>query len=596
MALIDRLIVDSINPLVPITEKRDINQELLTTFVHGMTAPDLGFVQEAVHEVLYDSTMLQKAMRLEGYSYAGGSVKRGGHTSILQVNEFGVVQGGGLSRWVERPSSGGFAFLRDVVHSVDIIKAIILTYQRKVSGFCQPASKENPLGFTWDRKDGEKITKQDKKEIQRLEDMLMNSGDEQDPRVRKRMRRNDLTGFVTRLVWDSLAFDACPIETEMTTGGKLSGWYNIPAETIRLCTEEGYEGDDEITAVQILEGVPRVAYTYSDIIYEIRNPRTDLWVNGYGFAESEMIVRVLTAYLNSFNYNAAGLDRNAIPRGLLTLFGEYDMPELLAFKSQLRSMLHGASNRWVLPVLASRSKEGGAAYVPIDTNYNEMYFAKWTTLLVSICCAVFTIDPQEIHFDSFSGHASSPLSGQDTAEKLSHSRNKGLIPLLQFLSRILNQWLIPLMTKKYILRFTGLIEKDPTQEHELFKLGAKIREVREMNGQEPWGDEMMDEAPANPALMSLYIQKLQQQQMEQAGQDEMYPTDQDGNHAPYGKGEQPGENDFHTLRLDDGQENGGQRNPQGKQGAPRGMQQGKGDVRKAKVVDRDDFLVVLDRA
>lgn len=592
MAQIDRLIVDSVNPLVPITEKRQINEELLQTFVHSMTAPNLGYVQEAVHEVLYDSSMLQKAMRLEGYSYAGGTVKRGGHTSILQVNEFGVVQGGGLSRWVERPAPGGFAFLRDVVHSVDIIKAIILTYQRKVSGFCQPASKENPLGFVWDRKDGEKLSKKDKKETQRLEDMLMNSGDEQDPRVRKRMRRQDFAGFTARLVWDTLAFDACPIETEMTAGGGLSGWYNIPAETIRLCTEEGYEGDDEITAVQVLEGVPRVAYTYDDIIYEVRNPRTDLWVNGYGFAEAEMVVRVLTAYLNSFNYNAAGLDRNAIPRGLLTLFGEYDMPELLAFKSQLRAMLHGASNRWVLPVLASRSKEGGAAYVPIDTNYNEMYFAKWTTLLVSICCAVFTIDPQEIHFDSFSGHASSPLSGQDTAEKLSHSRNKGLIPLLQFIGRILNQWLIPLMTDKYILRFTGLTEEDPAQKHELFKLGSTIREIREANGQEPMGNDLLDDAPANPALMSLYIQDVQQKQQEQMGQEEMYPTDQDGQHAPYGKGEKPGDGDFHTLRLDGGNGNGGK---PGAQGAPSGAPRGMAGNRMFQKAQKEDFLVVLDR-
>jgi len=145
----------------------------------------------------------------------------------------------------------------------------------------------------------------------------------------------------------------------------------------------------------------------------VRNPRTDIWTCGYGYAEPEMIVRAATAYLNAVTYNAAGLDRNAIPRGILTLFGNYNQSQLNNFRREWRAMLTGAANRWTIPIMASRNKEAGHVYTPVDTNFQEMFFARWMTFLVSIVSACYGIDPTEIHFDSFTTRAAS-LSGKDT--------------------------------------------------------------------------------------------------------------------------------------------------------------------------------------
>jgi hypothetical protein len=72
--------------------------------------------------------------------------------------------------------------------------------------------------------------------------------------------------FVTKLVWDSLSADACPIEMVSTNNGKLPGYHNLDYETIRLTVEASYEGDDEIRAVQLNDGIPAVAFTYDDIL------------------------------------------------------------------------------------------------------------------------------------------------------------------------------------------------------------------------------------------------------------------------------------------------------------------------------------------
>ena len=64
------------------------------------------------------------------------------------------------------------------------------------------------------------------------------------------------------------------------------------------------------------------ALAYEDVLYDVRTPRTDIRSGGYGFAEVEGIVRACTGYLNAVTYNSTGIDRSAVPRGVLNIWGE----------------------------------------------------------------------------------------------------------------------------------------------------------------------------------------------------------------------------------------------------------------------------------
>src|SRR5690606_737434 len=99
--------------------------------------------------------------------------------------------------------------------------------------------------------------------------------------------------------------DAAPIETEFKRDRNLGidGLYAVDGATIRLCTEEGYNGNDEIFALQVVQGQVRSAYTHDDLIYEPRNPRSDVLVAGYGMGEVELLVRVVTGFLNAMTLN-----------------------------------------------------------------------------------------------------------------------------------------------------------------------------------------------------------------------------------------------------------------------------------------------------
>lgn len=485
----------------------------------------------------------------------------GASQSVLELDEYGIVLNrGDKSRWLEKTT--GFDFLKSMVANVDIIKAVILTRQRQITPFLVPEHNASPLGLRISRRDGEKTTDVDKARIRRCMEFLMHCGDVTGIE-RKRLRRGMLDDCVKQMLWDTLSYDACPIEITYTGRGKVSGFYNLDATTIRICTENGYEGDDNITAVQVIDGVPVSVYTHADLLYPVRNPRSDLHVGGYGYAEPEMVIRALTGYLNAIAYNSAGLDRNSMPRGMLTLTGEYSKPALDDFKRRLQAMLHGASNRWQFPIMASKTAQAGAVYTPFDNNFNEMFFARWVVYLVSVVCAVYGIDPTEIHFDSFSIRPAS-LNGSDTAEKLASSRDKGLVPLIAFVERTLNE-ILELFDPLYVLEAVGLDQEDKQIAQQRLTASSLIDELRAIDGKDPLEDPDLGNAPANPALMQLYMAKVnmrlaaeqQQQQQGEQGQD-AGGAYQYGEHSPYGQNPDGGatnepsdEDHAHTFELGD---------------------------------------------
>ena len=181
----DQLVSASQRPDVPRDERVDLNAEVFNQFIKGLEFPD----REEVESYL---PTLTKASYLEPFfeQYVAGNRRTPTHTAILYLNEYGIVdRGDGTSRYLEKPSIGGFRFLKDVVTNTDIIQAIIRMRVRQVLAFCQPVRDESPLGFKFERVDGDKLSDKDTGPTRGLEEFLLNSGDEPDPIKRERLRR-----------------------------------------------------------------------------------------------------------------------------------------------------------------------------------------------------------------------------------------------------------------------------------------------------------------------------------------------------------------------------------------------------------------------
>lgn len=412
--------------------------------------------------------------------------------------------------WFERPGAFTFDSMRAMVEQTPVLNAVIMTRQRQVERFCRLQKGGKGPGFKIASKETlENVDASEKAAIGLLETFIQNSGWETKPRQRLRLKRDNFATLVRKLVRDSLTMDSMAIETEWKKDKRLGldGLYAVDGATIRLCSEQGYQGDDEIFALQVVQGQIRAAYTYDDLIYVPRNARTDVMVGGYGMAETELLVRVVTGFLNAFTYNTKFFDSNAIPKGVMNLYGSYSDDDITEFKRYWNGMVKGVNNAWTMPVLISKDQESKAQFEPIGGDVNEIMFAKWMTFLTSIICALYGIAPDEINFESFTSGASS-LSGSDTEEKLEFSKDKGLRPLLAYLETTLSEYVVGEFSDKYEFQFTGLDEEDPATAWERKKLTRTVNEIRAEDGVDAvdgdWGD-----APLNPSLVGAWQAEAQ---------------------------------------------------------------------------------------
>lgn len=530
----------------PADERRDAQTELQKSAFEAVRAdinvermlPVIEYVREQYEEQAF-AKALSKQKIIPFPSHAVRNKKPGMQSVWLDDRQFALA-----GDWYERPSAFNFNAMRQMVDQTPILSAVIFTRIRQISRFCRLQEAGKGPGFKIAFKDkDEHLDEHERQAIKLLQDFFLNCGWETKPRQRMRLRRDDFASFMAKLTRDTLTLDSAPIETEFKKDRRLGldGFYAVDGATIRLCSEEGYRGDDEVFALQVVEGNVRTLYTYDDLIYVPRNPRTDVMTGGYGLSETELLVRTVTGFLNAFTYNTKYFDSNQIPKGILHLSGNYDDKDLAAFKRYWNAMVKGVNNAWSLPVMVSKDQEGKAAFEKFGVDVNEIMFAKWMTFLTSIICAVYGIAPDEINFESFASSTSN-LSGSDTEEKLANSKDKGLRPLLAYFENIFTDFIVAEFSDKYVFRWTGLDEGDEQREFERKKLILTVNEMRAEDGldeiEESWGN-----APLNPSLIGAWQAEQQEanQDFGQPGEDQ--PFDEEGDEGGEDFGDPGPEND-----------------------------------------------------
>lgn len=506
------------NPAAPADERRDAQSELQKAAMPQAAAellhaerlkPLLDFISDQMHE--QEMTKALRKNNVIHFPSRAAQERKPGMQSVFLDD----VQVGVLGDYYERPGVFSFEAMRQMVESTPILNSVIMTRIRQVQRFCHPQIEGKGPGFKIRHRDKDADLGEDgKQSIKLLERFFTNSGWEFNPRARRRLRRDDMATMMAKLVRDSLTMDAAPIETEFKRDRKqgIDGLYAVDGGTIRLCTEHGYEGDDEIYAVQIVQGNVRSAYTYDDLIYMPRNPRTDVLSGGYGLAETELLIRVVTGFLNAFTYNIKFFDSNALPKGLLNLYGNYSEDDVKAFKRYWNGMVRGINNAWTLPVMISKDQESAAKFESFGNEVNELMFGKWMTFLASIICAIYGMAPDEINFESFTNGTSS-LSGSDTEEKLTASKDKGLRPLLSYFQNLFTDYVVADFDENLEFAWTGLDEEDEQTVLERKKLSITVNEMRAEDGrpriEEKWGD-----APLNPSLVGAWQQEAMPEQQD----------------------------------------------------------------------------------
>jgi intein/homing endonuclease len=270
--------------------------------------------------------------------------------------------------------------------------------------------------------------------------------------------------------------------------------------------------------VQVVNGQIKATFDEWEMAMGIRNPRTDILANGYGFSEIEMIVMTITAHMNAETYNRKFFSQGSSIKGVITFEGMVPQDQLEAFRRQWHQQVSGVSNAWKTPIMAL-GKDNKMNWQSLHSTNREMEWGKYMEYLIKCICGTYQIDPLEIGFD-IASHASGSGGGGGLGslqkgyqlDRIIESKDKGLRPLLVFLSNILNEYIVWRIDPNFTLEFVGLNSRSEKDEVDLEKSKVEtfkmIDEIRAENDLQPLPKPEDIKGPGQILLNPQYIQAL----------------------------------------------------------------------------------------
>lgn len=443
--------------------------------------------------------------------------------------------------------------MRQISYADPIIAAIIQTRTNQVAAFAKPQPDKYKVGFKVNLRDAERNpSAKERKRAKEIEEFILNCGYE-DPMIETpdRKKRDSFEIFLRKVVRDSLTFDQINFEIVPRNNGVPAEFMAVDASTIKWVADRmeqrdynfgttptgdnnaydyGYLSQVEVRKenvrkakrprlVQVLNGQIKATFDEWEMAMGIRNPRTDILSSGYGFSEIEMIVMTITAHMNAETYNRKFFSQGASIKGVITFEGSVPSDQLEAFRRQWHQQVSGVQNSWKTPIMAL-GKDNKMNWQSLHSTNREMEWGKYMEYLIKCICGTYQIDPLEIGFDiastssgSSGGGGLSTLSRGYQYERIIESKDKGLRPLLIFISNLLNEYIVWQIDPEYSVEFVGLNSQSEKDEVELEKQKVEtfkmIDELRAENDLKPLPKPEDIKGPGEILLNPQYIQALQ---------------------------------------------------------------------------------------
>ena len=199
-----------------------------------------------------------------------------------------------------------------------------------------------------------------------------------------------------------------------------------------------------------------ILYYPWELGFGIRNKTSDVRRNGYGVSELETLVNIITWILWGFSYNANFFSQGSQPKGFINIKNpNISNSTLQEFRQAWTQTMAGVYNSHRTPVINGIDLE----WVDLQKLSNrDMEFNEWIKFLIIMTCSVYRIDPSELGFNF---KESQQIFGQDgQRERLKHSREKGLKPLLIFLQGVITKYIVSELDENYEFAFTGIEVED----------------------------------------------------------------------------------------------------------------------------------------
>lgn len=358
---------------------------------------------------------------------------------------------------------------------IHIVKSIVSTRVEQIMNFMDFSEDEQKEGFTIRKKKSlfstgdEKLTNEDKKKISKIVDFLEKGGwtDKWD-------NVDSLQEFVSKIMSDSLTLDQLSFEMVRNRMWELQKFRAVDASLIRFLDSVDPRQREGFEQYRFKGHLPRYCMVWDEMIlhnpitkepilyypwelgFGIRNKTSDVRRNGYGVSELETLVNIITWILWGFEYNALFFSQGSQPKGFINIKNpNISNSTLQEFRQAWTQTMAGVYNSHRTPVINGIDLE----WVDLQKLSNrDMEFNEWIKFLIIMTCSVYRIDPSELGFNF---KESQQIFGQDgQRERLKHSREKGLKPLLIFLQGVITKYIVSELDENYEFAFTGIEVED----------------------------------------------------------------------------------------------------------------------------------------
>lgn len=363
-----------------------------------------------------------------------------------------------------------------------IVKAIINTRIEQVQNFLKYSLDDQKPGYQIRYKkspgsEDKELNEKDKKIVDYIVKFLEEGGEND-----KWECEDNFQEFTRKVLRDSLVLDQMTFELVRARNMNLKKYRAVDAALIRQLDTNDPRYAQMFENFRWHGYLPRYAMVWDGQIirhpvtneyvvfypwelgYGVRNKTTNVLRNGYGCSELETLIEIVTWILWGMQYNGNFFKQGSQPKGFINVKnGNIDQGTLNEFRQDWKQTMSTVYNSHKIPVIQGIDLE----WIDLQQTNRDMEFTEWIKFLLVIACAVYRMDPSELGFQF---QDAARIFGQEgQKERLDHSRQKGLTPLLVFYQNVLNKYIISEIDDRLELAFTGIEIEDEAAQVELDK-------------------------------------------------------------------------------------------------------------------------------
>lgn len=363
-----------------------------------------------------------------------------------------------------------------------VVRAVVNTRVEQVQNFLHFSTDEQKEGYTIRRKRNpfEKVSaersREDQIKINYIRKFLEEGGFHD-----KWESFDTFQDFGRKVVFDSLTLDQLAFEIVRDRSWNLARYRAVDASLVRFLDSIDPKFHEEFEQYRFKGYLPKYCMcwqgqimqhpvTHESVIFYpwelgigIRNKSTNIYKNGYGTSELETLSSVMTWILWGFEYNGLYFSKGSNPKGIINVKNpNISQASLSEFRQAWQQTMVGVQNSHRTPIINGLDLQ----WVDLSKNTNrDMEFSEWVKFLLVMTCAVYRIDPSELGFQFKDQTNIFGQAGQK--ERLQHSKDKGLKPILVFLQEVINYYLVSELDEDFEFVFTGVDAEDEGRQVEI---------------------------------------------------------------------------------------------------------------------------------